>query len=47
MTEQESMFNQLQQEVEYLRNELSSKDKEISTLKKLIELLQREKFYDV
>jgi hypothetical protein len=47
MTEQESMFHQLQHEVEFLKKEVSAKEKEISTLKVLIGLLQKEKYYDV
>jgi predicted RNase H-like nuclease (RuvC/YqgF family) len=47
MTEQESMFQQLQSEVLVLQSELEKKEKEISNLKVIIELLQREKYYDV
>jgi hypothetical protein len=47
MTEQASMFNQLSTQVSILKKQVEAKDKEISTLKKLIELLQKEKFYDV
>ena len=47
MTEQASMFNQLSTQVSILKKQVEEKDKEISTLKKLIELLQKEKFYDV
>jgi predicted RNase H-like nuclease (RuvC/YqgF family) len=47
MTEQESMFIQLHHEVEHLKKELSLKEKEISKLKVLIELLQKEKYYDM
>lgn len=47
MTEQESMFHQLTKEVEFLRKELSKKEKENENLKHLIELIQRAKIYDV
>jgi hypothetical protein len=47
MTEQESMFQQLQSEVLVLQSELEKKENEISNLKVIINLLQREKYYDV
>jgi hypothetical protein len=47
MTEQESMFQQLQSEVLVLKSELEKKEKEISNLKVIIDLLQKEKYYDV
>jgi hypothetical protein len=47
MTEQESMFIQLHTQVTILKEILNKKDKEIENLKVLIELLQKEKYYDM